>query len=138
MTSRRHGFLLIALIVGSALVVGTTSVSSVTMDRGLQLEVVEDQHAYLGFEQTPTNTENGITDLNVSITNQFQAGADLTTVEVTINGTTHDFGDSDGVLSPGETEKRTFASVPCGASITVRASGSDIRINLERLVDCQR
>lgn len=124
----------LALVVSS--VMSTGGVSSVSVDRGIDVAVADDELAYLGFEQTPTNTSNDTTDLEVSVTNQFSGGTELTAVEVTINETTVDLA-AGGTVSPGEEVAYTFTAVPCGDRITVVAVGAGVSVQLNRSVACE-
>lgn len=135
MIHRRQILLLIILVAGGALVTSTSGVSSVAADRGVQGEIAEDPSAYLGFEQTPQNTADGTTDLEVTVTNQFPSGTDLTVVTVTVNGTTVDLAESDP-LESGESATHTFTTVPCDDPITIKASGNSVRVSLDRSVTC--
>lgn len=136
MNNRRTLLLFAALALAASSVVGAGSLSAGTMDRGVGGAVEDDSTAYLGFEQTPTNTSNDTTDLEVTITNQHSAGTELTTVEVTIGDTTVDLAD-DGPVDPGEGATHTFTSVACGGQITVEALGEGVGVDLDRSVACE-
>jgi P pilus assembly chaperone PapD len=124
----------VALAVSST--VGTGGISAATMERGIQGELADDRTAYLGFEQTPENTTNDTTDLEVTVTNRFPGGTELTAVEVTVNETTVDLADG-GTVSPGEEVTYTFTAVSCGDRTTVVAVGSDMSVRLDRSVACE-
>ncbi|WP_336135003.1 CARDB domain-containing protein [Natronomonas amylolytica] len=136
MSLRRPLLLLAALALVVSSVMSTGGVSSVSVDRGLDVAVVDDESAYLGFEQTPTNTSNATTNLEVTITNQYPAARGFTTVEVTIDETTVDLA-ADGTVAPGEETTHTFTSVPCGDRITVEAFGEGVSVRLNRSVACE-
>lgn len=135
MMYRRQILLLVILVAGAALVTSTSGVSSVSADRDVQGKIAEDPSAYLGFEQTPTNTADGTTDLEVTVTNQFSSGTDLTVVKVTVNSTTVDLAESDP-LESGESATCTFTTVPCDDPIMINASGNGVRVSLDRSVTC--
>lgn len=136
MSYRTWLLLFAALALVASSVVGAGGLSVGAMDRGIQGAVADDSTAYLGFEQTPTNTSNDTTDLDVTITNQYFGGTELTTVEVTINGTTVDLAE-DGTVDPGEEATHTFTSVACGDRITVEALGDGVGVRLDRSVACE-
>ena len=71
--------------------------------------------------------------VDVTVTNQFPAGTELATVEVTADGTSVDLGP----LGPGERGTHTFWSLPCGDSVGIEASGSGVAVRLDRAVTCR-
>ncbi|WP_178915060.1 hypothetical protein [Natronomonas gomsonensis] len=134
--TRRRRLLLAAALLASVVVVTTTGgFSSATAERGVDVSVAEDSNAYLGVEQAPSGTENGTTNLEVTVANQFPAGTDLTTVEVTANGTTVDFAEPDAVEA-GDERTYTFRTVSCDGRITVEAQGAGVTVGLNRTVAC--
>lgn len=133
MSRRRMLLLAGAFVISLALVTGTSGVSSVTMTRGIDGAIVDDQRAYLGIEQTAT-ADAGTAVLEVRITNRHSTAA-FTTIVVTINGTTVDLGGG-GPVAPGGAVSHTFESVPCDATAEIEASGADLGIELERAVAC--
>ncbi|MEF8915689.1 hypothetical protein [Natronomonas sp.] len=133
----RTWLLLVAVVaLAASSAVGTGGISAGAMDRGIHVAVADDESAYLGFEQTPTNTDGGTTDLEVSVINQFPGGTELTAVEVTINETTVDLAEG-GTVGPGEEATHTFTSVSCGGRVTVEASGAGVSTRLNRSVTCE-
>lgn len=70
--------------------------------------------------------------VDVTVTNQFPAGTELATVEVTADGTSVDLGP----LAPGERVTHTLPSVACGDSIGIEASGDGVAVRLTRTVTC--
>ena len=135
MIDRRQVVLVAALLASLALVSNTAAYSSVHADRGVLVQVVDDEDAYLGLQRTTTNASNGTADLDVTVSNQFAAGTDLTEVETTVDGTAVDLA-SGGSLAPGETSSHTFANVSCGDAVAIDASGSGVRVSLNRSVPC--
>lgn len=134
--TRRRRLLLVATLLASVVVVTTTGgFSSATAERGVHVNVAEDPNAYLGVEQAPSGTENGTTNLEVTVANQFPAGTDLTNVEVTVDGTTVDFAEGNAV-EPGDERTYTFRTVPCDGRITVEAQGDGVAVGLNRTVAC--
>ena len=134
--TRRRRLLLVAALLASVVVVTTTGgFSSATAERGVHVNVAEDANAYLGVEQAPSGTENGTTNLEVTVANHFPAGTALTAVEVTANGTTVDFAERDAV-EPGDKRTYTFTAVPCDGRLTVEAQGEGVAVGLNRTVAC--
>ena len=72
-------------------------------------------------------------DVTVGVTNQFPAGTQLASVEVSADGSSVDLGP----LASGERGTHTFPSVPCGESIGVEASGDGVTVDFERSVTCR-
>lgn len=135
MIRRRHVLILVALITATALVTSSSAFSTTAAERGVDVEVAEDRNAYLGVEETPQDTKNETTDLVVTVTNQFPSGTSLTTVAVSINGTTVELSDQ-SPLNPGESANHTFENVSCSDSARIVASGGGVSVRLERTVDC--
>lgn len=146
MSRRRRVLLVVALLAVTVLVTSSTGFSATAADRDVSIEVAEDPNAYLGFEQTQYSTENVTANVNVTenssgnetayvdvtVTNQFPARTALTTVEVTVNGTSADLAP----LASGERATHTFSSVSCGEPIRIDASGDGVAVRLERRVTC--
>jgi len=124
--------LLVMVIVGLTVVVGTVGVSSITATHNADVTTTTDRDGYLGFEQT-TYTENGSTMLELAVTNQQSSGAAFSAVSVTLDGTTVDIA---GPLEPGATATHTFTSVSCEKPVSIHASGTDMDIRMTRPVDC--
>ncbi len=135
MTRWRMGLVLVAAVVAVTLVVGTSGYTAANTDRGVRVAVVDDDAAYVGVEQTATDTANGTTNLTVAVTNQFPTSTVLGTVTVTVDGRTVALT-QDGPLGPGKRAVRTFQGLPCDATITVGASGTDVDVQFSRPVDC--
>lgn len=135
MIDRRQVVLVAALLASLALVSNTAAYSSVHADRGVQVQVVGDEDAYLGLQRTTTNASNGTADLEVTVSNQFAAGTDLTEIETTVGGTSVDLAGG-GSIAPGESVSRTFANVSCDDVVSIAASGSGVRVSLNRGVPC--
>jgi len=79
---RRHFILLLGGASSGALGIGTGAFSSVEADRGVEVNVVEDENAYLGLKRLPAAdsvTVGDETDV-VKITNQFADGLDLSVI----------------------------------------------------------
>ena len=116
--------LLVAAIAALSLTLGTSGVSSVSVDRGIDVAVAEDRRAFLAFEQRTTTT-NGTTSLTVTIGNQYPDGTSLSTVTVSVGGTTVDLT-IDQQLDAGEERTSTFGAVSCNDTIRVEATGAGV------------
>ncbi|WP_186313305.1 hypothetical protein [Halorubrum salsamenti] len=81
---------------------------------------------------TQHTIEDGTANVDVTVTNQFPARTELTTVEITANNTSVDLVP----LASGERATHNFPSVPCGDSIGIAASGDGVTVHLERTVTC--
>lgn len=136
MSRLRYLFLLVVVLaVGVTAVTGTGGFSSATADRSAHVDVAGDQSAYLAFEQSAGNTTNGTTDLEVTVTNQFPGGTELSVVAVTVDGTTVDLAGNEP-LTAGESATRTFPSVPCDGPVSVEATGTHVDVSFSRSVAC--
>lgn len=135
MSRRRTLVLLVAAIAALSLTLGTSGVSSVSVDRGIDVAVAEDRRAFLAFEQRTTTT-NGTTSLNVTIGNQYPDGTSLSTVTVSVGGTTVDLT-IDQQLDAGEERTSTFGAVSCNDTIRVEATGAGVAASFERSVVCR-
>lgn len=138
---RRHFILLLGGASSGALGIGTGAFSSVEADRGVEVNVVEDENAYLGLERLDAASEVDVgyeTDV-VKITNQFADGLDLSVVvdeqgdgidEIEVEDPVEiveeaDEGESDGEDLP--TGTKAHVSVKCDSpgdtSFTLTFSG---------------
>jgi hypothetical protein len=135
MISTQQLLLITILIMASALLIGSTGASSVTVDRGVDMSVVADQQAMVGFEQVATQPDNGTTDVDVTVENQFASEIELTTVELGVDRRAVDVADP-SPLTPGDRRTHTFVSVPCSEEITVHVSGTDVNTRFTRSVQC--
>lgn len=131
----RIGTLLLVTIglAVSIAVVSTGGVSSVTADRPADITVVDDSDAYLGIEQTTTETPNETVG-EITVKNQFPTG---TTIDGTIdsgrNATVDGTERQSFELEPGES---TTVTVECERSVTINASGPGIETTTERTIEC--
>lgn len=130
MSTLRHLAVVCLVVASLALAVGAGGFSSAAADRSIEVAVVSDEEAFLGFEQTlsNTNTTTGTTDVEVTITNQFAPGTTLETIEVTVDGRTARLGP----LHSGEKATEHFTDVDCGSTIHVDASDSDVEVDFNR------
>lgn len=133
MTHSRLGLLVVLAAV--ALVTSTAGFSTASADRAVQVAVVDDDAAYLGIAERSSGTANGTTNLTVAVTNRFPTGTSLETVRVSAGGQTTALASGDP-LDPGETRSATFENVACDSTFAVNASGSDVAVHLDRVVEC--
>jgi len=135
MIQNRERLVLVALVVAIFFTMGTSSVSSVTADRPIDIAVADDSNAYVGFEQQHTRIQNGTTDLEVTVRNQYLSGASFTTVSVTVHGREVDLS-KNSPLEPGDSRTQRFNSTPCDSSIAIVVSGTGISAEIQRPVSC--
>ena len=135
MIPRRRILLAVILVLGLSLATPTAGFSATTAERSVDVEVVDDQNAFLGFEKTTNTTENETTELEITVRNQFAPGISLSEVSVTIENSTVSLIEEEK-LHPGEEVSRTFSEISCDASLFVEASGSGVSVDLEGSVDC--
>ena len=133
---RRELLLLVGVVAALSLTVGTTGVSSVSADRSIEIAVVDDQAAFLTFEQDPGNTTNGTTSLDVTVGNQYPAGTTLSHVRVSVDDETAARAEPRR-LDAGARGTWTFSSVSCNGTISVEAEGAGVATSFERPVACQ-
>jgi uncharacterized membrane protein len=150
MSGGRRLAAVLAVVAVALLSTGSGAFTAAQLDRGMEVNVVEDEEAFLAVEELDPRLEadvNSSTDHAdvelVRLTNQF-AEQDLT-VEVDINegsngpdATSEPTAES---ISSGETETVTAAvECPAGASsedwtIDITAEGDGVEIQLTRTVE---
>lgn len=135
MSSARTVLAPIGVVTFCVLIVSTGGISSLLATHSVDVVATEPQHAYLGVEQTSLQPTTTTTDLEVTVTNQFPTGIVLTTVELTINGTTVDIAEHSR-LEPGDSSTHTFRSISCDRTLTVTSASTDTRVQVERSVAC--
>jgi hypothetical protein len=143
------------LVVGTTLV-GTTGFTSASMDRSVEVAVVEDEYAFLGYEQA-VETSNNTTELTVTVTNQVPGDLTLDQVTVRVHEDPPGFegdppglegdppgldADSPGVvveqlgrLDSGRSATATVTGVDDGDEIIVTATSEAVKVRLFRSVD---
>ncbi|MFO7833656.1 MAG: hypothetical protein R6V31_06280 [Halohasta sp.] len=134
MSRHRELVLLIALTAALSLTLGTSGVSSVSADRGIDVAVADDQRAFLAFEQHATTT-NETTSLEVTVGNQYPDGTPLSTGTVSVGGSTVDLA-ADQQLAGGEQRTFRFESVSCSDRVRIEAAGPGVTTTVERPVAC--
>lgn len=130
--NRRAWVVLAAAAVALASTAGTGAVSSMSAERGMNVDVVEDERAYLGVDIETTTTENG-TAVNVTVSNQFPSG---TTLDVTVSHEGVTLYPGNHSLESGETRWATFENATCGETVRITASAGSVTVELERDVEC--
>jgi hypothetical protein len=125
MTSYRFIVLLAGALAVLGATLGTGGFSAVAADRSVDIQVVDDDRAYLGIEQNAT-TINDTTNLTVTVTNRFTER--LGRVTVTLSGE----DESIGSISPGQSSEARFTNVSCAGTVRVEAAGDDAAVYLSR------
>ena len=136
MIPHRKHLVLVAVLVALSFTVSTSSVSSVSADRGIEVAVVDDQTAFLTFDQHTENTANGTTSLTVTVGNQYPDGTTLTSVTVAVQNTPVDRTET-RQLDAGTQHTWTFDSVSCSDTLSIEADGPDVYTSFERPIICQ-
>lgn len=134
MVEKRTVTLLVAAVIVLSVTIGAGGAMTMTADRNVVLSAVDDEHAYVGFEQT-VDRSRATANLTVRVTNQFPPDTALRTVTVTVGSDTQSLVDA-GTLKSGESATATFSDVDCSATITVEVSGDGATGTLERPVSC--
>ena len=88
----------------------------------------------LGIERGTSGTENGTTNLTVTVTNRF-AGVTLTSVDVRVGKARADLATSNP-LAPGEADSATFPNVSCDSAVHIDAQSEGVRVTITRSVPC--
>jgi hypothetical protein len=130
--NRRAWVVVAAGVVALATTVGTGAVSSISAERGMTVEVADDDDAYLGID-IETNTMEDGTAVNVTVSNQFPSG---TTLDVTVSHEGVTLYPGDHSLESGETRWATFEKATCGETIRITANADGVTVELEREVGC--
>ena len=136
---RRHAILLLGGASSGAMSVGTGAFSSVEADRGVEVNVVDDENAYLGLEAKSEITAFGRSTDAVAIRNSF---ADELTLTVSVDETNDVVGDitvggeeppAKITLEPGGNE---WVAVTCeqigDAAFTLQFSGNTGEASVEK------
>lgn len=70
----------LALVAVTALTVGSAGFSSMSVDRSVSVNVVDDDEAYVGVEACNTSESSNVTEVTVRVTNRFSTS--LTVVRI--------------------------------------------------------
>lgn len=126
--NRRRVLALGVAVAVLASVGGTGGFGSASVDRGVQVAVVDDEAAYLGIESDDASDGTW----NVTVTNRLPGG---TTLDVVV-----EVGERTDAttLRSGESDTLTLAGVDCGvtANLTASATGGGVTIVASRAVSC--
>ncbi|WP_323676423.1 hypothetical protein [Halorubellus sp. PRR65] len=133
--TRRGWLVLAAALVVLATTAGTSAFSAASLDRSVQIDVADDQSAYLGVSVTG-NATNNTTTATVTVTNQLPGDIALTTVTATDEGDSTSLTPGDGSLDGGDTTSATIENVTCGETVVIHASGDAVTVTLEREIQC--
>ena len=138
---RRIAVVLFALAL-LVTVSGTGAYSAASTDRGLTVDVVDDDEAYVGFESTTvyaTNTTNQTTTVTLAtVTNRFSSPVELTDVDVDAHPTL-EIGliEDSGTIGSGES-LAIRAEIRCGetlissdVAVSVSLEGEDVAAALD-------
>ena len=129
-----RGLLVVAALVAVTLTSATSGFTATTADRGVTVSVADDDTALLGIERTVSGTDNGTTNVTVTVANRFDE-ASLSTVVVRVDGRSRNLAAS-GPLAPGEAETATIEGVRCTETLHVTAEGETVLVRLNRTVPC--
>lgn len=130
MKYRQLGLIVAVLAALSMTLTGTAGFTGVEADRGVQVAVVDDDTAYLGVEQAPSNTTDGTADLNVTVTNRFPTGTELA---VTVETGNHSAAVD---IASGESRTVSVTSVDCDGQLAINGTGPAVSLHLDRPVEC--
>ena len=111
---RRHIILLLGGASSGAMSVGTGAFSSAEVERGVEVNVVDDEDAYVGYDASdktvPTDENDDGTVNLVTVENQFHESVDLRITEIETNVIPQD-GDSDSpTVEVVEEERSEFGT----------------------------
>ena len=126
--------LVLVLAAAVGLVFGTAGFSAMEADRGLAVNVTDDERAYLGYEPIDTSVESGNATDVIEFHNRFSTDLRL---DVRVSADGDHLSDVNTTLTEGEKES-VPVSLTCadGESIDltfdVTGEGSGISVSLER------
>jgi len=125
--------LVLAFTAAVGLIFGTAGFTALEADRGVNVTVVDDEDAYLGYE-AETETGNNSTTVTAEYHNQF---SDELTLDVTVEVDGEDRKAVSVTLTEGAAERITVTE-SCSSGETVQftfaatGSGSGVDVSLER------
>lgn len=96
--------LVLVIVASTGLVFGTFGFTSISAERGVSVQVVDDQHAFVGYQSGDLTVRDGETINLVTVTNQFPNTIDVTDVIIKDgNFTINDLTTPNGI-SPGSSD----------------------------------
>ncbi|MFC5279775.1 hypothetical protein ACFPM1_13555 [Halorubrum rubrum] len=129
--------IVLAFAAAVGLVFGTAGFSAMEADRGLAVNVTDDESAYLGYEMTAeTETANNSTTATAEAAYHNQFSGELT-LDVTVEVDGQDRENASVTLTQGEAE-RIGVTESCSSGETVHftfvatGNGSGVNVSLER------
>lgn len=115
MRNRRRVLVLLAVTAAAVAAVGSGSFTATTADRGVSVDVVGDENAYLALDYPDKEVDNGSTPTFLTVTNRFTTTLDDITVEYWVGESVDNLASrDDGTLqneSVGVGEARSFGDV---------------------------
>jgi hypothetical protein len=134
---RRELILLLGGASSGAMSVGTGAFSSVEAERNVEVDVVEDENAYLGLEQVADSVTVGEKTDIIKIQNQFASSLSLSVVPDEVDNEVSKIGVRDGNQEDDESDGEIVLSLGSEAHIFVECheSGDDISFTLEFIGD---
>lgn len=125
----RRRLAIVGIVIGISLfVIGTTGVSTVSLDRGVSVSVAEDSEARLGIEITCIDNSSSVA---TTITNRFESDIDLTLRSGDVTVTIED-------LDSRDSERITFPKTEAGTVVSIEAlsDGATVRLYREIPSEC--
>lgn len=120
--------LVLAFTAAVGLIFGTAGFSAMSADRGLAVNVTDDDSAYLGYEPTANETDGGESTAVVEYRNQFGNDLHEFDVDVSIVNSGNTDASIESTSTPGELGKGNASSV----FVTLTCStGGDVELLFE-------
>ena len=127
--------LLLLIVAGTGLVFASFGFTSVSVERGLSVQVVNDERAYVGYQSSDLTVRDGETAGLVTVKNRLTHTIDI--VDVTIEGrsltirnltTPTNISPGEGKAIRGTVECTPNVTQEAELTVTLRGSGVDMRI----------
>ena len=123
--------LLITLVAVALLVTSSVAVSTIALERPLEIEVVDDDSATVGFEAHEP-TENGSAADILTVTNRGET--ELIVDDVELVGTNASVATTPSEIDPG-TSATISADVSCGDEFSIEISVTGDRVTVDRTLE---
>ena len=123
--------LLITLVAVALLVTSSVAVSTIALERPLEIEVVDDDSATVGFEAHEP-TENGSAVDILTVTNRGET--ELIVDDVELVGTNASVATTPAEIDPG-TSATISADVSCGDEFSIEISVTGDRVTVDRTLE---